>query len=94
MSFFTEETLAKLDAAADSALDRLDDIARREAYGRGDRTPPGMVRLDTPAKKQLWMKHLRQQAANEQEAFAPGDIANAALEHPAVQTAFEAQGEA
>ncbi len=91
---FTEEQLTKMDAAADHALSRIDEIARVESYGpHGEHTPPGMVRLKTPEERALWVRHLQRQALMEQEATAPGDTANAALEHPAVATAFAMQGQ-
>lgn len=81
-----EKTLAVLDRVARKRVDKFDERLRRTLYKDGN-TPPGFVRLEQPEERRVLVSHLRRQALMEREGNAPGDLANAALEHPAVERA-------
>lgn len=85
MPLLDEEKLSALDRLSRVRADARDDTLRGLMF-KG--TPIGFKRLRTKQDRDLWTSHLKRQAMREREGFAPGDVANAALEHPAVQVAF------
>ena len=86
MSLLSEDRLARLDRIAAAKVDRLDNALRIASWGKtGERTPAGLVRLQTQQERQVWLDFLKRQAMNEQEGTAPGDQASAALESPIMQ---------
>ena len=86
MSLLRADKLAMIDAHVKRVEERFDTAVRTAQYGQdGSGTPPGMKAVSTPEERQTWMRFLETQARREREGFAPGDVATAATQHPAVR---------
>ena len=89
MSLLRQDAFDEISKHALNYAGRIDEAFSLAQYGAdGSGTPPGMKRLDTPDEQATWQRFLETQARREQEGFAPGDVASAATQHPAVVEAF------
>jgi len=90
VSLLNAEAMQKAKRAAAVLRERRHEVVRRVRFGAdGSTAPARTVRLTSKDDKRLWLRHLAQQAQNEQEGFLEGESAQVAIEHPAVQKAVE-----
>lgn len=90
MSLLDQRVIDGAIAVAQATADRAIEQVRGIMFAQGPRSaPPGFRNLETPDDKRVVLDFLTRQAHREEMKTQPGNLAQTAVMHPAVQQMAE-----